>query len=486
VLRGHRLFAVLLMAGLILRVLSQIAYRPALLYIDSIKYLYGASPGADPVGYQAPLKLLLLFGNLTTVVAVQHVLGLAMAVALYVLLLRRGSPRLLAALAAAPVLLDAYQVQMEQTIMPDTWFEALIVTSLMLLLWLPRPAPWMITAGGLVLGASATVRQVGEILLVPALLYTLLGARSWRRRISQTAMLSIAFAAPILAYSTLSYYFTGHFWLSRSGVATMYGRMAMSADSATLELPAGERPLCPTPWQRELGSDGLLHDPLSPIRHYHADLTSAEFSRLLADFNRRVLEQEPVTVLSGTMRDALKLFALTRDSLRGDTPISRWQFQTSYPTFQGVGLTRDHFIVLGPWSDPAHGVVVFTPLPASLGGKAIVVRQIAAILRFYQLHGGYAPGPLLALAALAAMVGTLGIASRNSPAEHERGLAGLLMLTSAAGLLLTADLFEFSWRYQLPALITLPPAGALGSAAILPIRRRRNLAAENGPHVGSN
>src|SRR5215472_6168037 len=87
VLRCHWIFAVLLMAGLILRVLSQIAYRPALLYIDSIKYLYGASPGADPVGYQAPLKLLLFFGNLSTVAAVQHVLGLVMAVALYVLLL---------------------------------------------------------------------------------------------------------------------------------------------------------------------------------------------------------------------------------------------------------------------------------------------------------------------------------------------------------------------------------------------------------------
>ena len=25
-----------------------------------------------------------------------------------------------------------------------------------------------------------------------------------------------------------------------------------------------------------------------------------------------------------------------------------------------------------------------------------------------------------------------------------------------------SDAFQFSWRYQLPALITLPPAGALG------------------------
>ena len=43
-----------------------------------------------------------------------------MAVLLYVLLLRRGVPRWLAALAVAPVLLDAYQLQNEQTIMPGT------------------------------------------------------------------------------------------------------------------------------------------------------------------------------------------------------------------------------------------------------------------------------------------------------------------------------------------------------------------------------
>src|SRR5258708_8062096 len=76
-------------------------------------------------------------GNCDAVAAVQHLLGLAMAVVLYLLLLRRGVPRWLAALATAPVLLDAYQVQIEQTIMPDTWFEALIVPGLAILLWPP-------------------------------------------------------------------------------------------------------------------------------------------------------------------------------------------------------------------------------------------------------------------------------------------------------------------------------------------------------------
>jgi hypothetical protein len=45
-------------------------------------------------------------------------------------------------------------------------------------------------------------------------------------------------------------------------------------------------------------------------------------------------------------------------------------------------------------------------------------------------------------------------------------MACLLFFASGACVLLVSDLFEFSWRYQLPALVTLVPAGALGIAAL--------------------
>ena len=40
-------------------------------------------------------------------------------------------------------------------------------------------------------------------------------------------------------------------------------------------------------------------------------------------------------------------------------------------------------------------------------------------------------------------------------------LTGAGFLASGAAVLVMSDLFEFSWRYQLPALVTLVPAGAL-------------------------
>ena len=148
-LRRHWIFGVLLLAGLGLRVVTQIAYRPALFYIDSYKYLTGTN-GYDPEGYRFFLVPILWVGNLAVVPAVQHVLGLAMGLAIYVVLIRRGAPRWAAALAAAPVLLDAYQLQMEQTIMPDVLFEALILGGLTILLWKPRPSLIRILAGAFV------------------------------------------------------------------------------------------------------------------------------------------------------------------------------------------------------------------------------------------------------------------------------------------------------------------------------------------------
>src|SRR5258708_19071099 len=118
----------------------------------------------DPVGYKGPLRAILLVGNFDAVAAVQHLLGLAMAVVLYLLLLRRGVPRWLAALATAPVLLDAYQVQIEQTIMPDTWFEALIVAGLAILLWPPAtggPAAGVVPPGGAAGGSGGGVLPGG-------------------------------------------------------------------------------------------------------------------------------------------------------------------------------------------------------------------------------------------------------------------------------------------------------------------------------------
>jgi hypothetical protein len=481
-LRRHWLLTALLGAGLVLRVLAMIAYRPALLYIDSLKYLYNAWPSTDPVGYKVPLQLILAVGSLQTVVGIQHLLGLAMAATIYVMLLRRDVPRWLAAGATAPVLLDAYQVQMEQMIMPDVWFEALIVAGVAVLLWRPQVTLWAAVSAGLLLGATATVREVGAILILPALLYTVVTSGGWRKGVQAASALTAAFAVPIVLYGSLSYVSNGHFRLSRTVTSQAYGRLALAADCATLRTPPYQRGLCPPERQKLLlGADGLDHSASSPIAAYHAP-PGMNRSAVIASFCHTVLLQQPLNVAGSIARDAVKLFALTRDASPGDPPISRWQFQTGYPTYGRlaernvfrpiISVDKDGLIVVAlNNSGSVTGPYVYRTLSPSLGGRAAVNQSLSNFLRSYQLEGGYTPGPVFAFAALAGLLGSLSLlwrsAGSRSQTDPDHGC--LLVFTVAAAILLASDFFEFSWRYQLPALVTLAPAGALG---VMVIRRR--------------
>src|SRR2546421_9721046 len=459
--REHWLLTALLAVGLVLRVATQIAYRPALFYIDSMKYLFGAYPGNDPPGYQILIRPLLAVADPSFLAGLQHVLGLAMAVVLYVVLQRRGVPRWLAALATAPILLDGYQLQIEQTIMPDVMFEACIVAGLAALLWQPRPRTALVIAGGLALGASATARQVGEILILPALAYLLVAVPGWRRRLTQGAILCAAFALPILVYCSVALAVTGHFRLSYAGTNEFYGRLALAVDCQKLALPADERALCPSHARAvQLGIDGLEHNPASPLRRYQAAHPGTS-AAVVSGFNRHLLRQDPAAVTAAIGRDALKLFAVKRITAAGDGPISRWQFQRGYPLYP----------------NPLYASAITEQVVAKAGrqfggGVPAVAAPLASFLRGYQLGGGYTPGPLLALATLAGLAGTLSLARRHATsAQRHAAQACLLMFTSAAAVLLISDAFEFSWRYQLPALITLPPAAALALTALFTHRR---------------
>src|SRR5690348_3170069 len=272
------MFLVVLAGGVMLRAIAQIAYEPALLFIDSKKYIFGTDfvntiwGSFDPLGYSLlVLRPVLLFGgDLAYVALIQHGLGLAMAVALYALMLRRGAYRWLAALAVAPVLLDAYQLNAEQTIMPDVLFETLLVAGIVLLMWQPRPGLFLVLLGGLALGASAPVRQVGEALIAPALIYVVFAAQGWRKRVLHGAVLTACFALPIVGYMSYSALVMHYgFELSNMGNAYLYGRAAHAADCATLKIPVKERPLCPSAsTSAALGVDGLVNAPESPRVQY--------------------------------------------------------------------------------------------------------------------------------------------------------------------------------------------------------------------------
>jgi hypothetical protein len=470
IMRRHWLLWLMLAGGLVLRAIAQVAYEPALLFIDSKKYIFGTDTSTiwgafDPLGYSLLiLRPVLMFGgSLGFVALAQHVLGMAMAGALYVLMLRRGVHRWLAALAVAPLLFDAYQLNAEQTIMPDVLFEALLVAGIVLLLWQARPGVFLIILGGLALGASAPVRQVGEALIAPALIYVVAAAPGWQKKLLHGAVMTVCFALPVVGYMSYSAVIMHYgFQMSNMGNAYLYGRTAHAADCATLKIPAVERPLCPSvPVSAFLGVDGLVNAKTAPRVLYQP--VNIYLGQVIdtnpwqKDLAYSVLRQQPLRVAGDIAGDSVKIFALTRNTREGDTQVSRWQFQFGYPTYP-PGVTR-------------HGLnsASRTFALAGGGGNARVHWKPAIALRYYQLHGGYTPGPVFLLGLLAGIGGIFTVRRRREPA-----LACLLITGCAVAVLLGADLYEFSWRYQLPALVTLPVAAAIGATALArAVRARR-------------
>ena len=451
--RRHWIFTVLLGLGLALRVVVMIAYQPAILYVDSVaSYLLPMQnldpTGEDPIGYVLYLlaPLLRVGGNLATVVAIQHLFGLGMAVAGYALLIHKGAWRVLAALATVPVLLDAYQLQIEQNIMSEPLFEAMLVAALVALTWRSRPGVRVVIVAGALLGLAATVRQAGELTVVPLVAYALLAGGDWRRRLRLGATAAVSFGVPVVLYGSYFFISSGQIGISHVGGNALYGRTATIADCATLKLPADEEVLCPqVPREFRPGSDYWAHDAASPYFVVQGREGNG-VDKLAKDFGMRVIRHQPLDFVEAVARDAVKVFAWNRTDHPSDPTVERWHFQEGIPLFP-----------------PLVDLNMVTALSHRYGDvDPVAVAPLTTYLRAYQLRGGYTPGPVLALAILLALA-PLVRWRRAGPAR----LPALLFLATGALVVLSGDLMIFSWRYQLPAYVLLPVAGALGLTAVL-------------------
>ncbi|MGH3985564.1 MAG: glycosyltransferase family 2 protein [Pseudonocardiaceae bacterium] len=459
-LRLHWTLLALLAAGTALRVLTVLAYQPAILYIDSFSYLnniHDLRPnGLRPIGYHLILSIVLPLGGLRGVAIVQHVLGLGIAVAIYLLLLRHGSRRWLAALATAPVLLDAYQLQIEHNIMSDVWFQALLVAIIWVLTWRGMPSPWHAAGAGALIGIAVIVRLVGITMLIPALAYLVVAGslwcsrKGWRQIGLRAAAMAAAFAVLLAGYAGYYRVSTGGWGISGGSDSVLYGRAAVIADCERIPAGTWERAICPAePRDERFAVDYYAHHSGSPVKA--VTLPPGEsMAAIQASFARLVFVNQPLDLTMAVGKDFLKGFRAVRLDAVHDVPVDRWHFQISYPY----------------WWNPqqvAEMVRQFGDVPIS------VDPELATVLRGYQLTVGYAPGPLLGLALAAGLLGGFGAGN-----ARRSGIRAASLLVSGLGItvLVTAAAFEFSWRYQLPGLVLLPMAGVLGITALTgPLRR---------------
>jgi putative flippase GtrA len=428
-LRGHALFGLFFGAGLVLRILMQVGFRPAFAWPDSARYLYSAlilRPDTyRPSGYSLFLRLVPYWKHLWPVSLVQHLLGLAMAVAIYAFLRRRGVPGWGAALASAPILLDPWQITLEHDVLSDVLFEALLLAGCLLLTWRRRIGMAEALAAGAVFGIATTVRSVGLLLLVPVVLAVLLGQARWRHAVAVVAM----FVLPIAGYTVWFNSAYGSFSLSDAQNRQLYGRVATFVHCPGLTLPGNEERLCPRkPVDQRPGPGFYTWNARSPLASYRPTPGHTRNADL-RDFTLRVLTHQPGAYAVTVGGDFLRGFAVSRGTI-------------GYPVMEPKLVPRVH---------------------ARYGVTEQVDAGLSTFLRRYGTHFWF-PGPLFGLALLSALLAVCGVGRARR--SGQRSAVALFGGSTLAVLVLAVAAAQFSWRYQVPEFVLAPPAAALGLLAM--------------------
>lgn len=472
-LRRHWLLLLLLAGGVALRVVTWLAYQPALLYIDTFRYLGNLedlNPAQlNPLGYTFVLKFLLEFGGFAWVQAVHHTVGVLLAVALYRLTLRYTDRTWLAAIAAAPTLLDAYQLQIEANLMSEILFQSLLVGMLWALLSRGELTWKRAALAGALLAGAVLTRTIGITVLVPFVLFLLFafgGFKPWKTRAGRKHVTGRTVAGlaglAIVLLGYMSYYasVTGQFGLTAASNNVLYGRTATFADCSLLEDP-GLQLMCPDePLDERKSVDFYTHFQYGSADWPEEPLPDQRDKATLArQFSYRVMLNQPLDLLGTVLYDFGKNFAPVKETFHNDVPAERWHFQSHYP-YHDVGTETPQ--VYHAWT-----LAYDDELPHA-------DRDLASFMRDYQQNGGYTWGPLLAVFLLFGILGAVGVGkARRSPLRS----AVFLATGSALIILAGSAAFEFSWRYQLPALVLLPIGGVLGLAAMFGLGKK--------PAVGS-
>jgi hypothetical protein len=442
--RSHRLFGALLCGGVLLRLAATIAYWPALtFYGDSYSYLRSAATltpdPTRPFGYPAMLSALSWSPTLAVVPVSQHLLGLATGILLYGWLRHRGVSARLASLGTAPVLLDAYQVDVEQMVMAETLFGLLLLAALATLTWRGRPGPVSCTGAGLLLAGCALTRTVALGLVVLAAVY--LVARSVGPR--RLALFGLGVAVPLLGYATWFATERGSFALQTVDGLFLWGRVAPIAPTNCdgLDVSSVQARMCsPHPAAQRPGPTYYDWHPSSPRFLLTRDRRwDSHDNALLRDLAWQVVSQDPVGYGRLVLADTVHYFAPVRRTGPHDWYLGSWQFPVGPPD---VRLQLHHRLV-----DFDDRAVPRRYVPA-LGG----------LLRGYQ-EFGFTPGPVLAGCVGLGLLATVALAGYGTPrARHE---CLLLVTTGVALLVLPSATAVFDYRYLLPTLVCLPPAGVL-------------------------
>ncbi|MGE5292324.1 MAG: phospholipid carrier-dependent glycosyltransferase [Micromonosporaceae bacterium] len=450
-IRTNALFSGALAVGAALRLVAVLAY-PGVTWFYGDSYVYLATalrprPNlTKTIGYSFFLRALEPLHSFTLVAIVQHLMGLAMAVMVYVLLRRAGLPKWGATLATLPVLLDAYVIQLEHMVMSETVFTFAIAVAVTLVMWRKRPGPWAMLAAGLLLGYAVTVRTVALPLLAVLVIFLVIRRAGWRPVVTAVA----GGVIPIALYAAWFHSWNGQYALTRSDGFFLWGRVSSFAECANISPPASERVLCLSTPVRDRPPPGSIIWRNTPPRHLPGGPVTPANNKLMRDFAMRAIMAQPGGYLLAVTHDVGLAFYWHRLPYPNSTTAKEYQFG-QHP--QVIPLSRSWI----PGATTAQDMRAYGGTTASH-----VVQPYARALRAYQRRV-FTPGPLLGLAMLAGLCGVV---------RFWRRLGGDVLFpwaTAAVLLLFPIATADFSYRYMIPVLPFAFLAAALAFAREQPV-----------------
>ena len=306
-------FLILFVLGLIVRIGLMFLYYPAvMLSFDSPRYarVWPQELFGDfwmPAGY--PLLLHLLRGmtrQLWFTIAIQHLLGLAAGVILYLTMARLGLRRWIACLPAAVVFFSGDHLYLEHQLMADSFFTFLAVVGLgAAVFWVEGKKTGWLAAASALLAMAALTRSVGVVCLPILLLCTAASARgSLRERGLVLAVALLPGAAVLIFYFTAFKLAHGQYaGLTDMSGWNLYSRVAPFADCRKFAPPDGTTMLCEaTPSSQRPGPFGYVWDVNSIARRHFALCPNDK----LKAFARRAILRQPGDYLEAVAIDLLR------------------------------------------------------------------------------------------------------------------------------------------------------------------------------------
>jgi hypothetical protein len=498
--------ALIVLAGLVMRVWFLIVYHPALIGVsDTANYLIAAQTKLfyDPdrvAGYVLFLRLLhLVWPRLIVVAIVQHALGLVGGVLLFDAVRRARLPRALGLVPAAVVILSGYMLILEHAVLTDAPFIFLVELSIWLTVRAWRGSRWWSFATGLCLGVATVDRTVGLELLPVALGCLVLApdeeltrrtapdradsrnpdfadrptrvGPAVRRFLSshrvacwRAGALAVGVVGALLAmlpFLIAHDVKTGVFNFTSDGNLALYGRVAPWADCTKFTPPPGTSALCPRqPVSQRLGAGYWKFEapyPITTITGWYQQ-TPAGNAKMGA-FAEAAIEGEPLTYLEYVARGLARVvdpsFSESPNPAIGNAAAGDTEEQSVAEMFNPVG---------------------------SVGKEPIV----AAYYKASKLHMGDASwivswasdtrlvGPAMVVVLLLALASPF-LAKRLPRRFALLGVAYSFVLI--VGPNLVAD---YDYRYAAPAFGPLSAAAAIGAYELARRMHRRLRGGEQG------